>query len=74
MLVAQRRKGPSFIIRDFTDFFFLLDFDLAESTIYQQYFSPSQGFSLSSLVFFLSSFSESIKVGRLMSAVNQYLE
>ena len=28
MLVAQRRKGPSFIIRDFTDF--LLDFDLAE--------------------------------------------
>jgi hypothetical protein len=30
MLVAQRRKGPSFIIRDFTDFFFLLDFDLAE--------------------------------------------
>ena len=71
MLVAQRRKGPSFIIRDFTDF--LLDFDLASrvSNSYQQYFSPSQGFSL---VFFLSSFSESIKVGRLMSAVNQYLE
>ena len=32
MLVAQRRKGPSFIIRDFTDF--LLDFDLAEYYMY----------------------------------------
>ena len=69
MLVAQRRKGPSFIIRDFTDF--LLDFDLAE------YYLSTILFTVSgiSLVFFLSSFSESIKVvGRLMSAVNQYLE